>query len=64
MISLVESCLILDVGYSTIGNYYGDIFEAQLDSAKNSKLNKEPVPSYYDSLMKPVMTMHTLGGKL
>jgi hypothetical protein len=40
MIPLVETCPVLDVGYSTIGNYYGDIVEAQLDFARTSKLNK------------------------
>jgi len=28
MIPLVETSPIIDVGYSTIGNYYGDIVEA------------------------------------
>ena len=64
MISLVETCPVLDVGYSTIGNYYGDIVEAQLDFAITNKLNKEPVPSYYYPYMKPVMNMHKQSAKL
>lgn len=43
---------------SVIGNKYGDIYEKMLDYAKSSKLNQNKVPKFYDSLMKPVMTMH------
>jgi len=47
---------MLDICATTIGNRWGDIYEAQLDFAKNSRLNKWKVPRYYDTLMKPVMT--------
>ena len=57
MIPLAETFPNLDQIYSTIGNKWGDIYEAQLDFAKNSKLNKNLVPSYYETLMKPVMTL-------
>lgn len=40
---------------STIGNPYGDIYEKQLETMMNSKLNTGKVPPYYESLMKPVM---------
>ena len=43
---------------STIGNEYGDIYEMQLDTARNSKLNKGIVPEFFETHMKPVMTMH------
>ena len=46
-----------DIIYSSIGNMWGDINEAQLDFAKNSRLNKNQVPPYYETLMKPVMTL-------
>ena len=39
---------------STIGNKYGDIYEAQLDVAKNSRLNTGTPPPYYEKLMKPL----------
>ena len=58
MISLVEGHPLFDTMFSTIGNKWGDIYEAQLDFAKNSRLNKHTVPHYYHSLMKPVMTTY------
>lgn len=40
---------------STIGNRYGDIYETQLEVAKNSKLNTgNPLP-YYERLIKPLI---------
>ena len=59
MIPLVEGFPLNseDIGYSTIGNKWGDIYEAQLDFAKNSRLNKRKVPRYYETLMKPTMTL-------
>jgi len=45
---------------STIGNKYGDIYEAQLEVAKGSRLNTGKPPPYWERLMKPVMQ----GGKL
>ena len=59
MITLVEGFNMedeFDSIYSSIGNRWGDIYEAQLDFARNSRLNKTQVPSYYEKLMKPVMT--------
>ena len=43
---------------SNIGNKYGDIYELQLDTAKATKLNKNPVPSFYEKYMKPAMNMY------
>lgn len=43
---------------STIGNEYGDIYELQFETAKNSKLNHGIVPSFFETHMKPVMQMH------
>ena len=40
---------------STIGNKYGDIYEAQLEVAKNSRLNTGSPPPYFEKLMKPIM---------
>ena len=57
MIPLAEGWPQLDTVYTVIGNKWGDIYEAQLDFAKNSRLNKNKVPRYYETLMKPVMTL-------
>jgi hypothetical protein len=40
---------------STIGNKYGDIYEAQLEFAMNSRLNTGKPPPYYERLMKPLI---------
>lgn len=40
---------------SAIGNKYGDIYERYLDLAMNSRLNQQPKPAYWDSLVKPLM---------
>jgi hypothetical protein len=59
MIPIVESFHTEAIdSMSTIGNKYGDIFELQLDTAKKTKLNKNPVPSFYEKYMKPTMTMY------
>ena len=42
---------------STIGNEYGDIYEMQFETAKNSAMNKAIVPSFFETHMKPVMKM-------
>lgn len=42
---------------STIGNEFGDIYEMQFETAKNSRLNHGVVPSFFETHMKPVMTM-------
>ena len=47
MISLVEGFPQVDTAFTVIGNKWGDIYEAQLDFAKNSRLNKNKVPRYY-----------------
>ena len=44
---------------STIGNEYGDIYECQFETAKNSSLNTGTVPDMYYSHIKPVMQMNT-----
>ena len=40
---------------SAIGNYHGDIYESLHDFAVESQLNKEPIPSYYEKYMKPLI---------
>ena len=40
---------------STIGNSYGDIFEWTMEAAKNSRLNKNEVPPYFNELMRPIL---------
>ena len=42
---------------STIGNAYGDIYEFQFETAKNSKMNSGVVPSFFETHMKPVMNL-------
>merc|ERR1712147_233658 len=39
LVNMVESTIIFDAP-SNIGNYYGDIYELQLQQAKDSKLNQ------------------------
>ena len=58
MIPLVESFQGDSLDYNTIGNKYGDIYELQLEMAKKSRLNRQPVPSFYEKYMKPTMTMY------
>ena len=42
--------------FSTIGNKYGDIYEAKLEVARNSRLNNNgKPPPYFERLMKPVI---------
>ena len=59
MIPLVESIYYPDdLMPSVIGNSYGDIYETQMEQAKNSRLNKhnqDNIPPYFDTLMKPVL---------
>ena len=42
---------------TTIGNAYGDIYEMQFETARNSKMNNGIVPDFFLTHMKPVMTM-------
>lgn len=54
MLPLVESLRWPDeIIPSAIGNSYGDIYETQLQWAKDSRLNKKPIPPYFNELMKP-----------
>ena len=56
MIPIVESFPeSYEYAPSTIGNKYGDIYELQFETAKNSRLNDGVVPSLYETHMKPVM---------
>ena len=64
MLALVEFFRVGDVFFSTIGNKFGDIYEAQLDTAMNSRINRDPVPKYYKKYMKPVMNMYPSKAKL
>jgi hypothetical protein len=58
MIPLTESCGLDSQDHNTIGNKWGDIYELQLDTAKKTRLNQQPVPSFYEKYMKPTMTLH------
>jgi len=40
---------------STIANYYGDIYESQLENAQKSRLNNNEVPEYFERLIKPIL---------
>lgn len=40
---------------SASGNFHGDIYEHMLDFAKGSELNSQPVPTYYEKYMKPLI---------
>jgi hypothetical protein len=59
LIPLAESAYSSDKYFpSSIGNFYGDIYETQLDWAMASRLNKEDkdgVPMYFEQLIKPFL---------
>lgn len=59
MIPLVESIYCPDDLFpSVIGNSFGDIYEAQMEQAQKSRINKhnpDNIPPYFDTLMKPVL---------
>ena len=58
LIPLIESGMLEredSWNLSVIGNKYGDIYEAQLEVAKNSRLNTGNPPPYFETLMKPLM---------
>lgn len=58
MIPLVElnTDEILDhSSTSAIGNKWGDIYEAQLERAMNSRLNKTSKLEFWETLVKPIM---------
>ena len=59
MIPLVESFYFPDNYWpSVIGNSYGDIYEWQMEVAKDSRVNKhntDNIPPYFETLMKPVL---------
>lgn len=55
VIPILEFSPAHDDFLSTIGNKYGDIYETAFETAKNSNLNKKPVPDYYETHMKPIM---------
>ena len=57
MVPLAESFYIPDhFTPSVIGNFYGDIYEQQLEYAQKSRLNvNNEVPEYFDRLMKPIL---------
>ena len=57
LLSLSETLYAPDhVLPSVIGNYYGDIYEQQLECAQNSRLNIDnEVPEYFERLMKPIL---------
>ena len=43
---------------STIGNYYGDIYESQFETAQNSRLNTGTVPDLIFTHVKPTMALN------
>jgi hypothetical protein len=56
MIPLIESWEIPDeILNSAIGNSYGDIYETQLQWARNSRLNKIAVPKGFE-YFRPILT--------
>ncbi|TNV82173.1 hypothetical protein FGO68_gene6753 [Halteria grandinella] len=57
MIPLIEAWNFPDhLLPSAIGNSYGDIYETQLEWARNSKLNKNPMPKGFKEYMLPILT--------
>lgn len=61
LIPLVEAKTFEDIQMpSNVGNYYGDIYETQLELAKNSSLNLMDakaggVPPQWEKYMKPFL---------
>jgi len=59
LIALSETMYFPDtVMVSSIGNSYGDIYEAQLEWAQASSINsldKNGVPPYFESYIKPFL---------
>lgn len=56
MIPTVEAFKAHDgILVSAIGNSYGDIYETQLEWAKNSRLNKRKIPPYFEEYIKPIL---------
>lgn len=45
----------MDLVMSAIGNEHGDIYESLHEFSINSRLNRNPTPSYYEKYMKPVI---------
>ncbi len=57
MIPLIEAWDLPDhLLVSAIGNSYGDIYETQLEWARNSRLNKSPLPKGFKEYMQPILT--------
>ena len=56
---MIAICELIPEGSipTTVGNFYGDIYENQFETAKNSRLNTGSVPELYHSHMKPIMNM-------
>ena len=55
MIPLVETIYLPDSQLcSAIGNEWGDIYNIQLETAKNSTLGNS-IPDYYKEYMEPVL---------
>ena len=64
LVPLVE--LTDDSSYvkSAAGNHHGDIFDQMWGFVRNSKLNREnPIPTYYEKYMKPIIQSNGDGGK-
>lgn len=55
MLNIVEILDDSNSSKSVAGNYHGDIFESMLDYAKESELNKTPIPVYYEKYMKTII---------
>lgn len=57
MIPLIEAWELPDsLLVSAIGNSYGDIYETQLDWARNSRLNQTSLPKGFKEYMQPILT--------
>lgn len=67
MVPLVEldTDEILDMSHlSAIGNKWGDIYEAQLERAMKSRLNKNQKLDFWDTLIKPILKHESSSPKL
>ena len=56
ILNLVEAFQIPDSAIpSTIGNFYGDIYSTQLEQARKSSLNKQPVLPGFKEYISPII---------
>lgn len=57
LIPIIEATKLQELP-SNLGNFYGDIYELQMDQARNSRMNKldkDGVPPQWEAYIKPLL---------